>query len=423
MPELRSHKRGRSLDQRLFGNSEHRFITASGEAEAEATTSDSEYDSDVIVVGKGRKCPRVSRTPPNHTPSWMRTLPLPSTSPQDVASRSLPDPALLEWHPGTSSQDPPCLHLGEITDLKARVGYLELEAQNNIELRSEMQQNWCQVSAENRQLRQDFSRVSAECRELRQTVSDLIQYRKWEELRRQCEEEDRRGWENVLDTRIAAAEQRAREQVSQLRAGLYDEIESGLAHKVGDADLRNSSSPIPMDVEKPTIEEFLGQLKSNGGLEESRHAPENAPVENGPPTGAPDERQNPVIPGNSQDPPTGPRQWREKMARKQRRSKQSKTAKKNNQTPNTKLQQLEADILELKENIRQKEQARKGSDTHGGSQSNGNEWRVANRKRPANRKTQTLRIQGKYKLVIGSSDDGTRADVTTIQQEIERIAC
>jgi hypothetical protein len=31
MPELRSHKRGRSLDQRLFGNSEHRFITASGD--------------------------------------------------------------------------------------------------------------------------------------------------------------------------------------------------------------------------------------------------------------------------------------------------------------------------------------------------------------------------------------------------------
>jgi hypothetical protein len=109
------------------------------------------------------------------------------------------------------------------------------------------------------------------------------------------------------------------------------------------------------------------------------------------------------------------------MARKQRRSKQSKTAKKNNQTPNRKLQQLEADILELKENIRQKEQARKGSDTYGSSQSNGNEWRVANPKRPANRKTQTLKIQGKYKLVIGSSDDGTRADVTTIQQE--RIAC
>jgi hypothetical protein len=77
MPELRSHKRGRSLDQRLFSESEHRFITASGEVEAQATTSDSEYDSDVIVVGKGRQCPRVSRAPPNHTPSWMRALPQP----------------------------------------------------------------------------------------------------------------------------------------------------------------------------------------------------------------------------------------------------------------------------------------------------------------------------------------------------------
>jgi hypothetical protein len=102
------------------------------------------------------------------------------------------------------------------------------------------------------------------------------------------------------------------------------------------------------------------------------------------------------------------------MARKQWWEKQSKMAKKNNQTPNTKLQQLEADILELKENIRQKEQVRKGTDTYGSSQSNGNEWRVANCKQPANRKTQTLKIQGKYKLVIGSSDDGTRVDVTTI---------
>jgi peptidoglycan hydrolase CwlO-like protein len=47
------------------------------------------------------------------------------------------------------------------------------------------------------------------------------------------------------------------------------------------------------------------------------------------------------------------------MARKQRRSKQSKSAKKNNQTPNTKLQQLEADILELKENIRKRSRQEK----------------------------------------------------------------
>jgi hypothetical protein len=179
MPELRSHKRGRSLDQRLFSKSEHRFITASGEVEAQATTSDSEYDSDVIVGGKGRKCPRVSRTPPNHTLSWMCALPLPPTSPPSIASTSLPEPALLEWHPGTSSQDPPCLHLGEITDLKARAGYLEREAQNNIELRSKMQQNWSQVSTEYRKLQQDLNRVSIECNELRHTVRDPVQFCRW----------------------------------------------------------------------------------------------------------------------------------------------------------------------------------------------------------------------------------------------------
>jgi hypothetical protein len=67
---------------------------------------------------------------------------------------------------------------GEITDLKARVEYLELEAQNNIELRSEMQQNWCRVSAEYRKLQQDLNRVSMECNELRQTVRDLVQFRR-----------------------------------------------------------------------------------------------------------------------------------------------------------------------------------------------------------------------------------------------------
>jgi hypothetical protein len=54
-PELRSHKRGRSLDQRLSTQSEYRFITASGEVEVQAMISDSEYDSDIIVVGKGLK--------------------------------------------------------------------------------------------------------------------------------------------------------------------------------------------------------------------------------------------------------------------------------------------------------------------------------------------------------------------------------
>jgi hypothetical protein len=51
IPEVRSHKRGRSLDKQLFSKSEERFIAAS-EVQRQAT-SDSVYDSDVIVMGKG----------------------------------------------------------------------------------------------------------------------------------------------------------------------------------------------------------------------------------------------------------------------------------------------------------------------------------------------------------------------------------
>jgi hypothetical protein len=54
MPELRSHHRGRSLDQRLFCNSKQRFTTASGEVQAADMRSESDYDFDVIVVQKGR---------------------------------------------------------------------------------------------------------------------------------------------------------------------------------------------------------------------------------------------------------------------------------------------------------------------------------------------------------------------------------
>jgi hypothetical protein len=181
MPEPRSHKRGRSLDQRFICNSEQRFITAS-EVEANETRSESEYDSDVIVIGKGRKCPRVSRTPPNHMPSSRRTLPSQPTP--HILPRITPEPALLEW-PSGSRYTSPCLHEVKITELKARVGYLKIEAQHNIELRSEIQQNFCRISAECRNLRQDFCRVSAECTKLQKAVSDLVQFRSWEELRRQ----------------------------------------------------------------------------------------------------------------------------------------------------------------------------------------------------------------------------------------------
>jgi hypothetical protein len=68
------------------------------------------------------------------------------------------------------------------------------------------------------------------------------------------------------------AEYQAHEQVSQLRPGLYHEVETELAHNVSNANLRNTSSPILMEMEKPIHEEFLGQLKSSGDLEESRQA-------------------------------------------------------------------------------------------------------------------------------------------------------
>jgi hypothetical protein len=156
--------------------------------------------------------------------------------------------------------------MGEITDLKARVGYLELEAQNNIELRSEILQNWCRVSTEYRKLPQDLNRVSMECNELRQTMRDLVQFRRWEELRRQGEEDDRRDLENLVNLRSVAAEQRVREQIRQLRADLEHEHLTPVGDKSTHIEATTTPSPVPMDIEKPTIEEFLEILEPNGGL-------------------------------------------------------------------------------------------------------------------------------------------------------------
>jgi hypothetical protein len=59
-----------------------------------------------------------------------------------------------------------------------------------------------------------------ECNELRHTVRDLVQFHRWEELRRQGEEDDRRDLDNLVNSRTVAAEQRVREQITQLRADL-----------------------------------------------------------------------------------------------------------------------------------------------------------------------------------------------------------
>jgi hypothetical protein len=96
-----------------------------------------------------------------------------------------------------------------------------------------------------------------ECNELRQTVRDLVQFCRWEELRRQGEEEDSRGLENLVKSHTVATEQCVREQIRQLRADLEHEWLTPLEDKSTHIEEKTTPSPVPMDIEKPTIEEFL----------------------------------------------------------------------------------------------------------------------------------------------------------------------
>jgi hypothetical protein len=138
-------------------------------------------------------------------------------------------------------------------------------------------------------------------------------------LQRQCEEDDRREWEKLINTRISSAERRARDQVSQHRAKLHEEIEMKWAQKLADTKLRKKSDVaqhnmdtigstrhnrrsrveqvmIPMEgitmdgATRPTIEEFSEELASScgGGLDQSRHAPKPTTVEIPTPTKGPD---------------------------------------------------------------------------------------------------------------------------------------
>jgi hypothetical protein len=99
------HNRGRSVDQRSTYTSKNLFLTSGYEVKIEEPRSDSEYDSDVIVVGKGQKSRGISETPPNHAPSAIRMLPAPPSLPQPQGSPIPPpdtlnrDPGLLEWNP------------------------------------------------------------------------------------------------------------------------------------------------------------------------------------------------------------------------------------------------------------------------------------------------------------------------------------
>jgi hypothetical protein len=95
-----------------------------------------------------------------------------------------------------------------------------------------------------------------------------------------------------------------------------------------------------MDIEKPTIEEFLEMLEPNGGLNESRHAPGLS--------------QGTVPSDKPRDPPTGPKEWRDKLAKRQRRSRRSGKTKRNPPKEISKLEQLEVEISKLKDKIKKK---------------------------------------------------------------------
>jgi hypothetical protein len=169
-----------------------------------------------------------------------------------------------------------------------------------------------------------------ECNELRQTVRDLVQFRRWEELHRKGEEDDRKDLEHLVNSRTVAAEQCVQQQISQLRADLEHERLTPLGDKSTHIEAETTPSPVPMDIEKLTIEEILEIPEPNGGLNESR----NAPVT----------RQGTVLSDKRRDPPDGPKEWKDKLAKQQCRSRRSGNTKRNPPKETSKLEQLEAEI-------------------------------------------------------------------------------
>jgi hypothetical protein len=120
-----------------------------------------------------------------------------------------------------------------------------------------------------------------------------------------------------------------------------------------------------MDIEKPTIEEFLEVLEPNGRLNESRHAPGSS--------------QGTVPSDKLRDPPTGPKEWRDKLAKRQRQSRRSGKTKRNSPQETSKLEELEAEISKLKDKIKEKEKAKDISNKCNGPQDKENGWTVVNR--------------------------------------------
>jgi hypothetical protein len=146
-----------------------------------------------------------------------------------------------------------------------QVGELQLEVQKNIELRTLLLHDNCLVSLE--------------IRELRELFKNLAEQRNWDDLRRQCDKEDQREWENRITTRITFSETKATDHVSPLRLELREELLSRCS-KLGNLnqnpdptqmhDLRHEPV-IELDTPNTTQEaEPIGQNKKSGdGLAET----------------------------------------------------------------------------------------------------------------------------------------------------------
>jgi hypothetical protein len=136
----------------------------------------------------------------NHEPQLPGSpVPPPETTNQD--------PALLEWYPHPIHSL--CPLAIKVQELRAQVGYLQLEAQRNIQLRTELHENHC--------------KVVAEARELRETVSNLAEQQKLED--RRCLDANRsKEFEITINTKIAARKSDEIERELQLRRELKDAV-------------------------------------------------------------------------------------------------------------------------------------------------------------------------------------------------------
>jgi hypothetical protein len=191
--------------------------------------------------------------------------------------------------------------------------------------------------------------MSSEIRELRELFKNLVEQRNWDDQPRQCDEEDRREWENRIVTRITLSEAKATGLISQLRLELREEL------LLRCSKLENSNqNPDPTHMDDlrhepvielntpnttPEAEPTRQNKKSGDGLDESQQAPL-------------------AFPPSHCTPPPSPKALREMIAMRKKRSKKSNAGPQQILPQQSKLEQLEAEISELKEKISQKETAR-----------------------------------------------------------------